>query len=61
MAQYVVIALDPTVDTSRVVGPFRSLGRAEQASEALTLKGYNTETCECLSVGDVDAADWSDG
>lgn len=42
----VIIGTAPTLDTSVVVGPFRSERAAAEAETQLTLRGYNTEICE---------------
>lgn len=59
MEQLVVIGTSPAHDVSVVVGPFRSPDRAEQASQDLTAKGYNTETCPLVGGADIDAVELS--
>lgn len=51
---YVVIAQSPSVDASQVVGPFKSISKAHDASSELTSKGYNTEIVPLVHISDVD-------
>ena len=51
---YVVIGQSPTVDVSQVIGPFKTYGRAREASEALDAKGYVTEIAELMRLTDID-------
>ena len=60
MATYVVIGTAPDVDTSVVVGPFRSIERARSVSEDMDQFGYVTEVAECQTLAEVGYADWSD-
>ncbi len=61
MSQYGVIGTSPAIDTSVLVGPFRSENKAREAAEDLTVKGYNTEVCQMLSTGEVETSlDWAD-
>ena len=63
MSRYVVICLDPTMDTSKVVGTWTSSGRAADAANDLAALGWNTEVCEILSLADVAAdgpLDWTE-
>jgi hypothetical protein len=62
MSAYVVIGTAPVVDTSVVVGPFRSIERASAAWDALTAKGWNAELCTLATVAEVESVDdWSEG
>lgn len=64
MAQHIVIGTSPFMDTSIATGPFNSLRRAGQAEQAMTEKGWNTETVTLLKVSEVpevsndEGADW---
>jgi len=61
MSTYVVIALSPVVDVSTVVGPFRSWERANQASDELRVKGYNTEICPVGRLDEIEESPAWDG
>ena len=58
---YVVVAYSPVVDTTAVVGPFRSYEWAVAASQDLVGKGYNTEICPLSKVEDVAPSSAWDG
>lgn len=54
MPQYVVIGTSPFNDVSVAVGPFRSLDRVAEADAEMSHRGWNTESCELMSLDDAE-------
>ena len=59
MSRYVVIGTSPVVDTAVAVGPL-TLKKTATATLELESRGYVTETCELLTLAELDEVEESE-